>query len=293
MSDNNSNAQQPSKTYTTSWQSKGTVKFLSVRSITIRYLDIGQGQPLLLIHTLRTQLDYFQKLIPLLQDHYRILAIDLPGHGYSSIPTYALFDEPFFRENVIQFIEKLDLRNVAILGESIGGVLALTVAATIPERISHVFALNPYDYGEKFGGGVRRSKYGFIISIFALFGRFTPETSFALKLVLSGGLSDPTNLPQPLFLELERVGHQKNYRKAEYLLYKHWRSWLDAIKLYSAIKAPVALVYSEHDWSNPQEREDRKQRIPSAKFIVTPAVGHFSSLEAPKRLAEIVGNFLQ
>ncbi len=206
MSGNNSNAQRPSKPYTTSWQSKGTVNFLSVRSVTIRYLDIGQGQPLLLIHTLRTQLDYFQELVPLLQDRYRILAIDLPGHGYSSIPTYALFDEPFFRENVIQFIEKLDLRNVAILGESIGGVLALTVAATIPERISHVFALNPYDYGEKFGGGIRRSKYGFIISMFALFGRFTPETSFTLKLVLSGGLSDPTNLPQPLFLELERAG---------------------------------------------------------------------------------------
>ncbi len=89
------------------------------------------------------------------------------------------------------------------------------------------------------------------------------------------------------------AGNQKNYRKAEYLLYKHWQSWLDAIKLYSAIKAPVALIYGEHDWSNPQEREDRKQRIPSAKFIVIPAAGHFSSLEAPKLLAEIVSNFPQ
>lgn len=269
------------------------MKFLSVGSVSIRYLDVSQGQPLLLIHTIRTQLDYFQELTPLLQDHYRILAIDLPGHGYSSIPTHALFDEPFFRENIIRFIEKLDLRDVSILGESIGGVLALTVAATIPERINRIIAINPYDYGEKFGGGIRRSKYGFIIGLFELFGRFTPETSFALKLVLSGGFADPTNLPQPLFLELERAGHRKNYRKAEYLLYKHWQSWLDATELYSAIKAPVALVYGEHDWSNSQEREDRKQRIPNAKFIVIPAAGHFSSLEAPKRLAEIVSNFTQ
>src|SRR5262247_3989972 len=94
--------------YTNSWQSNGTVKFLPLESGSLRYLDIGQGQPLLLIHTLRTQLDYFQQLIPLLPGRYRILAIDLPGHGYSSIPTQARFDEPFFRTSVIEFIEKLD-----------------------------------------------------------------------------------------------------------------------------------------------------------------------------------------
>src|SRR5918996_3382775 len=107
-----------SHAYTMSWQANGTVKSLYVESGTIRYLDVGQGQPLLLIHTLRSQLDYFQKVIPLLQDQYRILALDLPGHGYSSIPTNARFDEPFFRKSVIEYIEKLDLRNLILVGES-------------------------------------------------------------------------------------------------------------------------------------------------------------------------------
>ena len=254
----------------------------------MRYLESGQGQPLLLLHTLRTQFDYFQKVIPLLQDRHRILAIDLLGHGYSSIPTDARFDEPFFRAGVIEFIEKLDLQNLMIVGESIGGVLALTVAATVPERIKQIFVLNPYDYGEKFGGGIRRSRYGFIIGLFALFGRFTFETAFILKLVLSGGFADSTKLPRSLFQEFVRVGYQRNYRQAEYLLYKHWRSWLEATKLYNAIKVPVTLVYGEQDWSNPQEREDRKKRIPGAQFMTLPSVGHFSSLEVPKRIAEIV-----
>ena len=212
----------------------------------------------------------------------------MPGHGYSSIPTDARFDEPFFRDSVIKLIEKLDLRNVIIVGESIGGVLALTVAVTIPERIAHVFALDPYDYGEKFGGGIRRSRYGFIIGLFAVFGRFTLETSLALQLVLSGGFADPINLPRSLFLELVRAGNQKGYRRAEYLLYKHWRSWLEATNFYSAIKVPVTLVYGEQDWSDPKEREDRKQRMPGAQFIVLPAAGHFSALEVPNRLAEII-----
>jgi pimeloyl-ACP methyl ester carboxylesterase len=274
--------------YTMSWQANGIVKYLPVKSGSVRYLDVGQGQPLLLIHTLRTQLDYFQKVIPLLPDGYRILAIDLPGHGYSSIPTDARFDEPFFRKNVIEFIEKMDLRNLLLGGESIGAVLALTVAATLPERISHVFAFNPYDYGDKFGGGIRRGQYGFIIALFSLFGRFTFETALALKLVLSGGFADPTNLPSSLLSEFVRVGNQKGYRQAEYLLFKHWRTWLDAKKLYAKNQAPLTLVDSGQDWSHPQEREDRKKYIPGAEFIVIPDAGHFSALEAPRRFAEII-----
>lgn len=278
----------PVDSYTSSWQSNGTVKSATLKRGFLRYLDIGHGQPLLLIHTLRMQLDYFQKLVPLLQERYRILAIDLPGHGYSSIPNRARFDEPFFRQNVTEFVEKLNLEKLIVVGESIGGVLALTLAATIPHRINSVFSLNPYDYGEKFGGGIRRSRYGFIIGLFALFRGFTIETSFALKLVLSGGFANPTNLPQSLFLELVRAGHQKGYRRAEYLLYKHWRSWLEATKFYRMIKVPVTLVYGEQDWSNLREREDRKNQIPGVKYVVLPAAGHFSALEVPIRLAEIV-----
>jgi pimeloyl-ACP methyl ester carboxylesterase len=275
--------------YTSSWQSNGAVKSSTLESGSLRYLDIGHGQPLLLIHTLRTQLDYFQKLVPLLQDRYRILAIDLPGHGHSSIPPRARFDEPFFRQSVIEFIENLDVEKLIVLGESIGGVLALVLAATIPNRINRVFALNPYDYGEKFGGGIRRSRYGFIIGLFALFGGFTLETSLALKLVLSGGFADSTNLPRSLFLELVQAGNQKGYRRAEYLLYKHWQSWLGAAMFYRTIRVPVTLVYGEQDWSHPREREDRRKQIPGVQFVVLPAAGHFSALEVPTRLAEIIG----
>ena len=282
-----------SHAYTMSWQANGTVKYLSLERGSIRYLDVGQGRPLLLIHTLRTQLDYFQKVIPLLSDQYRILAIDLPGHGYSSIPTEARFDEPFFRKSVVECIEKLDLRNLILIGESIGAVLAFTVSATIPERINRIFAFNPYDYGDQFGGGVRRGRYGFIIGLFALFGGLTYETTLALKLVLSGGFVDPTNLPPSLFSEFVRVGNQKGYRQAEYSLYKHWRSWLDAKQLYVKNQAPITLVDSEQDWSYPVEREDRKKYIPSGEFIVIPAAGHFSALEAPKRFTEIIVDTLK
>jgi pimeloyl-ACP methyl ester carboxylesterase len=53
----------------------------------IRYLKAGNGDPLILLHTIRTQLDYFENVIPQLAKHHTVYAIDLPGHGYSSIWT--------------------------------------------------------------------------------------------------------------------------------------------------------------------------------------------------------------
>jgi pimeloyl-ACP methyl ester carboxylesterase len=100
----------------------------------LRYLKTGHGDPLILLHTIRTQLDYFEEVIPQLAKHHTVYAIDLPGHGHSSIDTKASYNEPYFRSAVIEFIEKLDLKDVTIVGESIGGVLALTVSSQLPNR---------------------------------------------------------------------------------------------------------------------------------------------------------------
>jgi pimeloyl-ACP methyl ester carboxylesterase len=264
------------------------VKTVMLASGTVRYVDIGKGDVLLLLHTIRTQLDYFEKVIPLLTDRYRVIALDLPGLGHSSIPPDANFDEPFFRHSVIEFIEALDLHRLTIAGESIGGVLALTIAAALPRRVVRVVSLNPYDYGERFGGGLRRSRFGFLIGLFEVFRSWTIETSFALKLVLSGGFVDPHNLPRPLFQELVRVGTREGYRSAEYRLYKHWRSWLDARNLYGDVKVPIALAYGERDWSTPQERESRKDALHPQRYVVFEHAGHFSALERPDAVAGLI-----
>jgi pimeloyl-ACP methyl ester carboxylesterase len=274
--------------YTNSWQSGGDIKRLAVTGGTIRYLEIGSGEPLLLMHTLRTQLDYFELLIPLLQQRYRIIAPDLPGYGYSPAADGARIDEPFFRGAVLDLMERLDLRNVTMVGESIGGVVALTAAATVPGRINHVIALNPYDYGDKFGGGIRNSRYGWVIGSFAVFGRYTPETPRMLRAILSGGLADPAKLPAPLVAELVRAGRQKGFRRTEYLLFKHWRSWLDAAELYGKVDCPVTLVYGERDWSKPEDRRLDRTRLPGARVITIPATGHFSALESARAVAGII-----
>ena len=59
----------------------------------------------------------------------------------------------------MSFIENLDLKNLTIAGESIGAVLAATIAKKIPSRIKKLFCFNAYDYDKRFAQGVRRGNF--------------------------------------------------------------------------------------------------------------------------------------
>jgi pimeloyl-ACP methyl ester carboxylesterase len=149
-------------------------------------------------------------------------------------------------------------------------------------------ALNPYDYGEDFGGGIRRSSNGWIIGLFNVFGKYTIEPKFLLAAVLRGGFYDPSKLPADLLDEFYRTGLRDGYRAAEYSVFKNWQSWIDARKLYSRITMPVTLVYSRDDWSRQAERERNKQAIRNSELIFLEQAGHFSALEKPAEVADII-----
>ena len=133
----------------------------------LRYVAGGTGAPLVLLHTVRTQAEHFRHLIPLVQKRYTVYALDLPGMGYSQIVSGASYEEPAMRAAVKSLITRLDLRDVTLLGESMGAVLALTTAADLPERVRRVVAINPYDYA----GGIARSS---LLARFIITGVLAP-----------------------------------------------------------------------------------------------------------------------
>ena len=71
------------------------------------------------------------------------------------------------------------LHDVTLVGESIGGVLALTVAAQLLDRISRVGSVNPHDYGQKFGGRIRNGSASWILGLFHDFGAVETECLLA------------------------------------------------------------------------------------------------------------------
>src|SRR5215813_2112665 len=106
----------------------------------LRYLTGGSGAPLVLLHTVRTQAEHFRHLIPLVQQQYIVYALDLPGMGYSQIVPGASYDEPAMRAAVKRLLTQLDLRDVTLLGESMGAVLALSTGADLPDRVQRIVA---------------------------------------------------------------------------------------------------------------------------------------------------------
>lgn len=261
---------------------------------TLRFLKTGTGAPLILLHTIRTQLDYFQEVIPLLAQHYTVYAVDLPGHGYSSIDTKANYDEPYFRSAVIAFIEKLNLRDVTLVGESIGAVITLTVASALPERIKAVVASNTYDYDTRYADGVRRGNFiaNFILGQFAIPALGTVfaamENKPLLGLIMRGGLRMKNWMPKQLLTEFNRVGYRKGYRYVERNVFANWRSWGKARSMYAAIKVPVKLIYGEHDWSTLEERKRTAKELGGVAIITVANTGHFAFVDNPHKLAELV-----
>ena len=262
--------------------------------LSLRYEKSGSGPPLLLLHTIRTQLEYFRALAPLLASKFTVYAMDLPGHGYSPIDKSAPFDEPYMRKAVVSVIEALDLRDVTIAGESIGAVLALTVATELPERIRAVYALNPYDYETRYGDGIRRGGWfsnliigSLQIPVFGAIGASLEDRKILGK-IMGGGYADPAKLPADLLADFDAAAHSPGYRSASRKVLSGWRSWSEARKHYAGVRAPVTLIYGEKDWSRIPERERTKAALPNAQLVTLPDTGHFSSVENPHAVARIV-----
>ena len=68
------------------WAPNIPIDSVEVDGNRLRYIKTGKGPILVLLHTLRTQLDLFEKLVPELAKHFTVYALDYPGHGYSDIP---------------------------------------------------------------------------------------------------------------------------------------------------------------------------------------------------------------
>jgi pimeloyl-ACP methyl ester carboxylesterase len=260
------------------------------REGTLRYLKMGTGAPLVLLHTVRTQAEHFRKLIPLVSDQYTVYALDLPGMGYSEIVPGASYEEPAMRAGVERLLTELDLDDVTLLGESMGAVLALTTAADLPDRVRRVIAVNTYD----FPGGIARSS---LLARVVVAGVLAPgvgpvvagvEPKAALRRILQGGLGDKSALLPDYVDELLQVGSRPGYSTVARGVYQNLPSLIAARSRYPEIKAPIHLVYGEQDWSRPSDRQANKDLLPDAEFTQVRGAGHFIALERPEVLATLV-----
>ena len=258
----------------------------------IRYQRLGAGVSVVLVHTLRTQLEYFRALIDEIDGtRYDVIALDLPGHGESTAPRVD-YTADYFSDAVEALLEHCAVHDAVLVGESIGGSIALILAARGNPRLQRVVALNPYDYGR--WGGIRRSSpLNNVIFSAMLWPGVGPLVPYAatpgiLALVMAGGLHDRKNLPQELVDTMHHCGLLPGHPRAFRSLSRQWRSWIAARDKYSSIELPVTLAYGQEDWSVPAERDANANTIPGAQAVTLDNAGHFSCLEKPTEIASLI-----
>ena len=279
-------------TYTDTWTGgHGAIEYFTRSDGSrLRYFTVGSGPALVLMHTIRTQLDYFHRVIPQLWDSFTVYALDLPGMGWSDIVPGARYEEPDLRSAVVEFVTGLDLHDVTLAGESLGGALALLASIDLKDRVGRVVAFNSYDYPSGLERGNLFAR--FIISsvrapvvgpLFALM-----ENRPIMKGVMRGGVVDSSTLPNDFIAELRRSGRRKGYSRVSRAIYRSLKGFARARDHYRDVSVPVTLVYSEQDWSRPAEREDVAGLLAEVERITLPDTGHFSALERPNEVARIL-----
>ena len=262
----------------------------------IRYEIIGEGPPILLLHTIRNRLEYSYKVSDLLKKKYTLYLVDLPGFGDSPININTEYNQEFFTNCIVDFIKENKLKNLIIAGESIGGVLSATTAIKLPKIVNKVFLFNPYDYDNYFGEGISRANLFAKLILFNIslpvVGSFfsSLENKIILKNILRGGFFNIKCLSNEylnsLCTSIKKNGYTYHFRN----VLKNYKSWNEAKKLYNKIKIPVKLIYGDNDWANEKNKNDTKDSFGLASYDIINNCGHFSFLEKPELVAKILSS---
>ena len=283
--------QAPEKLY---WSLDIPIQYISVNGSRMRYIKTGSGPNLVLLHTLRSQLDIFEKVVPELSKNFTVYAMDYPGHGFSETLDVD-YVPSMFTEYVEKFLDELDIRDAILSGISIGGVITLLIAAKNNPRVRGIVSVNPYDYDK--GMGVTRGNFiAWLIikpTLIPILGETFMRFRIKLieKIIFQGGVTRNNALTDGFIDLMYRAGEQRGRYRGLINLFRNGKKWEEARDEYKNINIPVKVVYGDQDWSNEDERQRTINAIPNSTSVIIKEGGHFLSMDQPEALIAEIRSF--
>ena len=121
--------------------------FVEVDGVRLHVRDEGSGPAILMIHGLGGQMAHFNYgAVRALSSRYRVVALDRPGSGYSTRPDGVPADLATQARAIAALIDKLGLERPTVVGHSLGGATALTLALEHPHRVGALALLAPLSH---------------------------------------------------------------------------------------------------------------------------------------------------
>jgi len=117
------------------------LQMVSTRRGALSTMEAGSGRPVVALHGLGGTKGSFLTTVADLSARFRVIAVDLPGFGDSVKPLGASYDARFFARSVIDLLDALELERAHLIGNSMGGRVALEAGLEYPDRVDHLALL--------------------------------------------------------------------------------------------------------------------------------------------------------
>lgn len=254
------------------------------------FREQGQGPPLFLLHGLGANSFSWRDNLGPLSRHYRVLAPDLPAHGRTPGSVVPDFRLETLAAGLLAFLDRRRVDKAVVVGNSLGGGLALLLAHHYPERVAALVLLAP-------AAALKRVPL-----------IFYPLRLPALGLMVAACLG-PWILPPALRMIFHRrelitpqvvAGYAPTFstlarRLALGRLCRDIEPWplAQVESLLQGIHQPVSLIWGQEDRILPVQQADfLKAHLPQAEFHLLPEIGHAPQEEDPETVNEIIIAFL-
>ena len=270
-----------------------------VNGVRTSYLEAGprDAPPVFLLHGLgATNASMLPLLIDLARDH-RVIAPDFPGFGASAAPRWSYRPRDLARW-LIAFQHAIDAKNAAIVGNSLGGRVAIEAGLQAPDMVSRMVLLCPSPAFRRLRQFVPLVK---LLPPDAVVTRI-PIGHHAIVAGIRWMFSDPDRLSRQWY-DAAADEHQRVMRS-----YSHRRAFFAALRqIYleeafgdngfwdrlPQLETPALFVWGDHDRLVPASFERHVvAAIPNAQSLVIPDCGHVPQFEHPQHTAEITRAFL-
>ena len=123
---------------------------ITLDGLQVKYRVQGEGPGVLMVHGWASSSRMWQRMMDDLGSRYRGVALDLPGFGDSEKPGDTWYSMSGYVRLVNQFTQALGLHRPAVIGHSMGGMIAIAMAAEDGGRLSRLIAINPVVTGRTY-----------------------------------------------------------------------------------------------------------------------------------------------
>lgn len=279
--------------YRSVWSSVNTTEFrthyLDVGPWRTRVLEAGEGEPLVLMHGSGGHLEAYMHNLAALAAHFRVIAYDFPGHGYSTMATADL-ELPTYVEHLLGLMDLLGLEKAHLDGESLGGWVALKFASCYPDRVDRIVLNTP-------GGTMANPEVMEQIRLLSQ-GAADDPTADRIRTRLEWLMADRASVTDEL-VELRRLVYaQPGFaRSMQHILCLQnpeiRRRNLITDEELSAVTCPTLVLWTSDDPSGPaQAGRDMAEKIRGADFAFIANAGHWPQWEQTEQFDKLMLDFL-